>query len=188
VTPVRIASVAGSLRAGSFNRALLRAAVELAPEGVEWIPLEIRDLPLYDGDVEARGLPPAVRAFRDGLAAADAVLIATPEYNHSIPGGLKNAIDWASRGKDQPFRDRLVGMMGASNGRIGTARSQMALLLVLSTLNARVLNRPEVLVANAPEKFDAALRLVDEPTRAHVRALVEALVAAVRAGAPAPGL
>jgi chromate reductase len=180
MSPVRIASVAGSLRRDSFNRALLRAAVELAPPGVEWIPLEIREIPLYDGDVQAVGFPEPVRLFREGIAGADALLIATPEYNNSIPGVLKNAIDWASRGKDQPFKGRITGIMGASNGGFGTVRSQLALVPVLRVLDARLLNKPEVMVSFAQDKIDAEGRLHDEPTREKIRKMVEALVEAVR--------
>jgi chromate reductase len=180
---VKILAVPGSLRRASFNRALARAAVELAPPGVTIEIAELHAIPLYDGDVEAAGLPAAVSELRARIAAADALLIVTPEYNNSIPGVLKNAIDWVSRGKDQPLKGKPVALAGASNGGFGSVRSQMALRPVLGTLDARTLNRPEVYVSHAQTKIDAEGRLTDEPTREALRKLLVALAEAAEAAA-----
>lgn len=176
----RVAGISGSLRKGSYNTAVLRAAMELAPEGMQIEPLEIRDLPLYDDDVKAAGYPSSVEVFRARLAAADAVLFVTPEYNYSIPGVLKNAIDWASRPPSQPFDGKPVGIMGVSGGLLGTARAQYHLRQMLVFLNAFPINKPEVMIGQAAQKFDADLRLTDEPTRGFVRAHLEALGAWTR--------
>ncbi len=163
---LRIAAFAGSLRRASFNRALLHAARELAPEGMQIDVIEIGDLPLFNADVEAEGDPPAVEAFKAQLRDADGVLIATPEYNDGIPGALTNAIDWGSR---LPGRSPLVGkpvaLLGASPSQIGTARAQLHLRQLLAHVHARTLPSPELLIARAHEKFDDELRLTDEATR-----------------------
>ena len=170
----RVAAFAGSLRRGSYNRALIRAARELAPAGMEVEPIEIGGLPFYDADVEARGDPPAVAAFKEALAAADGILIATPEHNDGIPGVLTNAIDWASR---LPGRSPLVGkpvaVMGASPSQVGTARAQLHLRQLLGHVHARILPPPELLVARAHERFDAEPRLTDEGTRRLLAGLLE---------------
>jgi chromate reductase len=170
-----ILGVAGSLRAGSYNRALLRAAVELAPAGLEIRIFErLGELPLYDADVETRGEPEPVAAFKSAIRAADGLLIATPEYNHSIPGLLKNAIDWASRPAATPaFGGKPVAVMGATPGSGGTIRGQMALRQALDTATY-LMPKPEVFIAKAAERFDAAGRLADEATRRHVVRLLEA--------------
>ncbi|MBS0560229.1 MAG: NAD(P)H-dependent oxidoreductase [Proteobacteria bacterium] len=167
--------ICGSLRSGSLNARMLRAAAELLPEGVGLTVAPLHDIPLYDGDVEAQGVPAPVQALRDAIRAADALLIATPEYNHSIPGVLKNAIDWASRPPEQPFAGKPIAIMGASPGMFGTVRSQLHLRQVLVALDGRLLGKPEVMVGAAANKFDAAGRLTDETTRKHVAGLVEAL-------------
>jgi len=141
--------------------------------------VEIADLspiPLYNADVEAEGIPPAVRAFKDQIEPADGLLIATPEYNHLLPGVLKNAIDWASRpsGKSA-LSHKPAAIMGASGGVAGTARAQLSLRQVLTSNECYVLPGPQVLVAGARDRFDANGRLTDEPTRERVRALLEAL-------------
>jgi len=181
---IRILVIPGALRRASFNRALARAALERMPAGAEASLFELHGVPLYDGDVEAAGFPPGVAALRAAIAGANGVLIVTPEYNYSVPGVLKNAIDWASRGPDQPLRRKTVAIAGASNGGFGSARAQLALRQVLAALDARVLNRPELMVSTAQEKFDADLKLVDEKTRTTLGKLVDALVA--RAGSPEP--
>jgi chromate reductase len=162
----RIVAFAGSLRRGSFNRALIAAARELAPSGMTVEPIEIGGLPFYNADVESEGDPPPVVAFKTALGQADAILIATPEYNDGIPGVLTTAIDWGSR---LPGRSPLIGkpvaLMGASPSQIGTARAQLHLRQLLGHVQARVLPPPELLVARAHERFDAALRLTDEGTR-----------------------
>jgi len=161
-----IVAFAGSLRRGSYNRALVRAAVELAPAGMTIEPIEIGGLPFYDADVESQADPPAVAAFKAALLRADGLLIATPEHNSGIPGVLTNAIEWGSR---LPGRSPLVGkpvaVMGASPSQVGTARAQLHLRQLLAHTRARVLPPPELLVASAHQRFDAELRLVDETTR-----------------------
>jgi chromate reductase len=162
----RIVAFAGSLRRGSFNRALLGAAQELAPEGMSIEPIHIGDLPFYNADLEAEGDPPAIARFKEALRGADGVLIATPEYNDGIPGMLTTAIDWGSRlpGK-APLAGKPVALMGASPSQIGTARAQVHLRQLLAHVHARVLPPPELLVARAHERFDKNLRLTDESTR-----------------------
>lgn len=162
----RIVAFAGSLRRGSFNRALIRAAQELAPEGMTIETIEIGELPFYNADVEAQGDPPAVERFKTSLFDADGVLIATPEYNDGIPGVLTTAIDWGSRLPGRaPLSGKPVAIMGASPSQIGTARAQHHLRQLLGHVHARVLPPPELLVAKAHERFDAALHLKDQTTR-----------------------
>src|SRR5919201_4818938 len=169
-----ILGIAGSLREGSYNRALLRVARELLPAGVELRELDLRQLPFYDGDVEAAGDPEPVVALKDAIRSADALLIATPEYNRGVPGVLKNAIDWASRPPlGSPLAGKPVAIMGASTGR-GTARAQEQLRAALEFSRAQVLAEPEVLVPEAYMRFDEG-RLVDETARLEMRALLEAL-------------
>ncbi len=173
--PLRVVGISGSLRAGSYNSAALRAAVALAPEGMTIEIAGIGDLPLYNDDVRAAGYPAQVQRLRDQLAAADAILFVTPEYNYSIPGVLKNAIDWASRPPSQPFDNKPVAIMGASPGALGTARAQYQLRQMLVFLNAFPLNKPEVMIGAAQSKFDEAGSLTDEPTREFIRSLLTAL-------------
>jgi chromate reductase len=175
--PLVVCGVAGSLRRASYNRALLRAAVELAPAGMEIRPFErLGELPLFDEDLEAQGDPEPVAAWKAAIAEADALLIATPEYNHGVPGVLKNAIDWASR---PPRRAVLQGkpaaIFGASPGITGTARAQSQLRLSFVFTDTPVLLQPEILVFRANEKFDAEGRLTDERTRNAVVRLLEGL-------------
>jgi chromate reductase len=170
----RIVAVAGSLRRGSFNRALIHAAQQLAPEGMDIELVEIADLPFYNADVEADGDPPSVVTFKAWLYDADGVLIATPEYNDGIPGVLTNAIDWGSRLPGQaPLADKPVAIIGASPSQVGTARGQLHLRQILSHVRARVLPPPELLVARAHERFDRELRLTDEATRRVLAQLLE---------------
>ncbi|HEY4648375.1 MAG TPA: NAD(P)H-dependent oxidoreductase [Gemmatimonadales bacterium] len=171
--PDRLVAFAGSLRRGSYNRALIHAATELAPAGMTIETIEIGGLPFYNADLEAKGDPPAVAAFKESLAAADGILIATPEYNDGIPGVLGNAMDWGSR---LPGRSPLIGkpvaIMGASPSQIGTARAQHYLRQILGHVHARTLPPPELLVARAHERFDKDLRLTDEGTRKVLRELL----------------
>jgi chromate reductase, NAD(P)H dehydrogenase (quinone) len=162
----RIVAFAGSLRRGSYNRALIQAAAELAPDDMVVEPIEIGELPFYNADVEAQGDPASVAAFKSALGMADGILIATPEYNDGIPAVLGNALDWGSRlpGRS-PFIGIPVAIMGASPSQIGTARAQLHLRQVLGHLQARALPPPELLLARAHERFDAELRLTDESTR-----------------------
>jgi chromate reductase len=169
--------ISGSLRAGSLNTALLRAAVGLVPEGVTLKIGDIADIPLYHGDVEAEGLPGAVQALRAEIKAADALVFATPEYNYSIPGVLKNAIDWASRPPEHPFAGKPIAIMGASPGALGSARAQYHLRQMFIFMDGKLLNKPEVMVAGAMGKFDAQGNLTDEPTRQIVAAQLAALKA-----------
>ena len=162
----RIVAFAGSLRRSSFNRALIRAAHEIAPPGLTLETVEIGELPFYDADVEAKGDPAIVTVFKQALAGADGVLIATPEHNNGIPGVLTNAIDWASRlpGRS-PLAGKPVALIGASPSQVGTARAQLHLRQLLAHVQARTLPPPELLVARAHERFDRELRLTDEVTR-----------------------
>jgi chromate reductase len=162
---LRILGIAGSLRRGSYNRGLIAAAVELAPDGMRVEPFDLAEIPLYNSDDEAA---PAARAveFRRRVREADGILMATPEYNYAISGVLKNAIDWASQPYGQNAWDaKPVAIMGASVSSLGTARAQYQLRQTLTALNCYTLNQPEVLVGSAPEKFDANGRLTDEKTR-----------------------
>jgi chromate reductase len=179
--PFRILGIPGSLRRASYNRALIRAARQVAPEGVEFGEFDLLPIPPYNEDVEAEGDPAPVRALKEQIRAADALLIATPEYNYSIPGVLKNAIDWASRPpRDSALRHKPIALMGASPGGFGTVRSQLALRQVFVFTKSYLLLEPEVHVSAAHEKFDAEGNLTDERTREHVRGLVTALVAWAR--------
>jgi chromate reductase len=174
---MKILGIAGSLRAGSHNRALLRAARELAPAGVELTELDLRDLPLYDGDLEAAGDPGPVTALKHAIREADALLIATPEYNRGIPGVLKNAVDWASRPPlASPLAGKPVAIMGASTGLGGTAKAQQQLREALEFPGAVVLDEPRVLVREAFLRFDERGELADDETLAEIAELLEALV------------
>jgi len=173
--------IAGSLRRASINRGLIRAAVDVAPEGTTVVPYELADIPMFNADVEAGGDPPAVADFKRAIASADALLIATPEYNHCVPGVLKNAIDWASRpARESVLTGKPVAVMGASTGRGGTARAQAHLRDGLAYTNGLVLPLPEVLVGLAREKFDAEGNLIEDATRGEIRDLLVSLAAWTR--------
>jgi chromate reductase len=178
---MNILGICGSLRAGSFNRRALEALALSMPAGVGFETAGIGDLPLYDQDVQARGIPDAVTALADRIRAADAVVIATPEYNFSIPGPLKNAIDWVSRVKDQPFAGKTVGLIGASMGAMGAVRAQLHLRHVLVFLDGRPINKPEVLISAAHQKFDAEGKLTDDITRTVLKAFADSLIGAASA-------
>jgi chromate reductase, NAD(P)H dehydrogenase (quinone) len=178
----RILGISGSLRERSYNRALLRAARELAPEDVEIVEFDLSPIPFYDGDVEAAGDPASVAALRAAVAEADGLLLATPEYNRGTSGVLKNAIDWLSRpALASVLRWKPVAIMGASTGRGGTRRAQQQVRDALLYPGAIVLEEPEVALAVAWEHFDEDGRLVDEKTRDSIRALLEGLAVAPRA-------
>ena len=184
-TPLSVLGICGSLRRGSYNGAALRAAQGLAPAGMTLEIAGLDGIPPYNEDIRAAGLPPAVVTLRERIAAADALLIATPEYNFSVPGVLKNAIDWASRPPDQPFDGKPLAILGASPGRTGTARAQYHLRQCFVFLNAHLLNKPEVMIAGANQLFDEAGRLTDEATRAHLARLLAALADWARRLGPA---
>ena len=178
---MRVLGIPGSLRAGSYNRALLQAARELAPEVMEIVDVDLRGLPFYDGDVEAAGDPEPVTAFKEAIRSANALLIATPEYNRGVPGVLKNAVDWASRPPlGSPLAGKPVAIMGASTGRGGTARAQEQLRAALEFSRASVLNEPEVLVPEAYMRFDEQGRLTDDETRREIAALLEVLASSTQ--------
>ena len=160
-----ILGICGSLRKGSFNAAALRAAQELAPAGMTIETFDIASIPLYNEDVKAQGFPPGVADLRAKIKAADGLLFATPEYNYSVPGVLKNAIDWCSRPPEQPLDGKPAAIMGASTGKLGTARAQYHLRQICVFVNVLPVNRPEVMLSGAAKLFDADGRLTDEPTR-----------------------
>jgi len=172
---VRALGFAGSLRQGSYNRMVLRAAADLLPPGMTLETFDLTAIPPYNENVRQLGFPASVQEFRERIAAADALIIVTPEYNYSVPGVLKNAIDWASRPPNQPFDGQPVAIMGASPGMLGTARAQYHLRQSCLYLNMYVLNRPEVMIAHCQERFDAEGRLTDEKTRQIVAQLLAAL-------------
>ena len=161
----RILGISGSLRAASWNTALLRAAQTLTGEGVELAIATLHGIPVYDGDLESRdGIPAAVQAMKEGIIASDGVLLATPEYNHGVPGALKNAIDWLSRPSSdvaRVFGNRPFAVIGASPGGFGTVLSQAAWLPILKTLGARTWSGGRLLVTRAGQAFDANGRLID---------------------------
>lgn len=178
-----ILAISGSLRRGSYNTALLRAAAELAPDGCDVEVASIADVPLYDGDVEAAGLPDPVRQLAERVAAADALLLATPEYNNGIPGVLKNAVDWLSRTKrhGQPsIRGKKVGLVGATPGRGGTRLAQAAWLPVFRTLDMAHFSSTLLYVDRAHERFEDG-SLVDATIRDLLDNYMEAFTAFVAA-------
>lgn len=172
--PIHILGVSGSLREASYNTSLLLAAAELLPQDMTLEIIDLADLPMFDVDME-KPLPDAVAWFRQKVARADAVLISTPEYNSSISGVLKNALDWGSRAPEPPFSGKPVAIMGASTGIFGTARAQVQLRQVLTHLGALVLSKPEVMVPKAQEVFDENGRLTNETTRGFLKDLLRAL-------------
>jgi chromate reductase len=174
--PIHVLGIAGSLRTGSLNTAALRAAAELLPEGMTLEIYDLSAIPMYNADVDANGTPDAVQDFKNRIAAADALLIATPEYNYSIPGVLKNALDWASRPAGRaPLNGKPVAIMGVAGGRFGTVRAQLNLRQVAFATGMLALSRPEVMIAQAADKFDAQGRLRDEPSRQQIAELLAAL-------------
>ena len=172
----KILGLAGSLRHASFNRGLIRAARELAPEGVTVEPYEgLDEIPFFNQDVEAQGDPAPVKELKEKIREADAVLIATPEYDYAIPGVLTNALDWALR-SPSPLRHKPVGIVGASPGSVGTARGQMVLRQILLHAPAYVLPEPQMLISYSRQRFDENGNLTDEETRERMRRFLAALV------------
>jgi chromate reductase len=172
---INVLAICGSLRTGSYNRAALRTAIELRPQGMTIETGDISAFPLYNEDVRAQGFPPPVETLRRQIAAADALLFVTPEYNYSMSGVLKNAIDWASRPPDQPFAGKPVAIMGAAAGMAGSGRAQYDLRRSCVFLDMHPLNKPEVLIGQAQTKFDAEGRLTDEVGRGLIRDMLVAL-------------
>jgi chromate reductase len=176
-TPLTILGIPGSLRRHSYNRGALRAAQQLAPAGVAIDIFDLDGIPAFSED-EEKNPPAKVVEFKNRIRAADALLFVTPEYNYSVPGVLKNAIDWASRPYgDSAWAGKPAAVMGASVGNTGTARAQYHLRQIFVFLDVLVINRPEVMIGNAAERFDAEGNLTDEKSRDHIRKLLEELVA-----------
>ena len=172
---LKVLGFAGSLRKASFNRGVLRAAQELAPEDVKIEIFDLAGIPIFNQDEESDPPGPVV-SFREKIKAADALLVATPEYNYSIPGVLKNALDWASRPYGQgAILGKPVAVMGASVGMLGSARAQYDLRRVFQALNMPAVSHPEVLIAFASKLCDGQGNVTDEKTRGKIRELVEAL-------------
>jgi chromate reductase len=177
---MKILGLAGSLRKGSYNKMLLAAARELSPDGMEIEPFDLEGIPVFNQDTE-RDPHPKVKDLKEKIKAADGLLIVTPEYNYSVPGVLKNAIDAASRPYGtSPFDGKPVAIMGTSIGMLGTARAQYHLRQSLVFLNAHPLNTPEVMVPFADQKFDRAGKLTDEATREKLREFLAAFARWVR--------
>lgn len=175
--PLKILGISGSLRKASYNTALLRVAQEVAPEGTEITLFNIGDLPLYNGDLEAGGFPDTVTALHDAVSGSDGIIFASPEYNHSFSGPIKNAIDWASRSKqERSLPDMPVTMIGAGGGA-GAARAQTHLENVLNETRSLVMIKPGVLVANPWDKFDSDGKLQDDMTREVLKGHLEAFKA-----------
>jgi chromate reductase len=173
---IRILGIAGSLRRQSYNRAALRAATQLLPEGATVETFDLDGLPGFNED-EEQSPPAKVTELKERIREADAILFVTPEYNYSVPGVLKNAIDWASRPYgDSAWSGKPAAIMGASVGSIGTARAQYHLRQMMVFLNMFPVNQPEVMIGNASERFDAEGNLTDETTKDFIRQLLQNLV------------
>lgn len=174
---IHVLAIGGSLRQGSYNQLLLEQARRQAPDGMAIEMADLSDVPLYNGDVQAQGFPASVQRLAAQAARADAFLIATPEYNYSIPGVLKNAIDWLSRVPEAPFQGKPAALASASMGALGGARAQYHLRQVLIYLDLHVLNKPELFVPAAHEKFSADGELTDSTVREGLDRLLAALAA-----------
>lgn len=172
---MNVLGISGSLRQGSYNTMALRAAQKLAPAGMTITIGDISQIPMYNDDVRAQGLPASVQALKDQVRAADAVLLVTPEFNFSIPGVLKNALDWLSRPPEPPFDGKVVGIMGASPGPVGTARVQYDLRKVLVFMNTFTVNKPEVFINHCASKFNEKGELTDEATAKFIGDLLVAM-------------
>ncbi|MDR0373775.1 MAG: NAD(P)H-dependent oxidoreductase [Nitrososphaerota archaeon] len=174
---IKVMAFAGSLRTGSYNKALVRAAVEVAPSTIAIETYDLEGIPPYNTDLEGNP-PPKVVEFKEKIRTADALLIATPEYNYSIPGVLKNAIDWASRPpKGNPLEGKPVAIMSASGGRFGGVRAQYHLRQVFVFLDMHPINRPEVMLSDAQNNVDAKGSLTNQQTRQLISQLLESLAA-----------
>jgi chromate reductase len=174
---MKILGIVGSLRKGSFNQALMDAAIAMVPEGVTIETFDIGKLSLFNQDLEAN-MPDEAKEFKQKIREADAILFATPEYNYSMPGVLKNAIDWGSRPYgDSAWEGKPVGIMSAAGSAFGGVRAQMHLRQTFVFLNMYSLNKPEVLVPNAYEKIDPEGNITDEHTKEKIQEMVDALIA-----------
>lgn len=181
---LKILGIVGSLRKDSYNGFALRAAQTLLPDGVTLELIELHGIPVFNQDEELAP-PAAVLALKQQILAADAILFATPEYNYSLPGGLKNAIDWASRPSgESAWKGKPAAIMGASPGSFGTARAQYHLRQILVTLDMPVVNQPEVMISQAAQRFAPNGELSDEPTRKIIQKLLQALVDLVNTRRP----
>jgi chromate reductase, NAD(P)H dehydrogenase (quinone) len=180
VNEIKILGIVGSLRKDSYNHFALKAAQDLLPDGAVLNLIELHDIPVFNQDDEM-AMPAAVLKFKQKILAADAILFATPEYNYSVAGALKNAIDWASRPYgESAWTGKPAAVMGVSTGRLGTARAQYHLRQILVTLDMPTVNQPEVVIGDAAQRFGPDGRLTDEPTRQSMQTLLEALVQLAR--------
>ena len=179
---LRFVVMVGSLRKGSFNAAIARALPALAPDNVTITPLgSVGDFPLYNHDIQLQGFPPVVLAIAEAIEKADGLIIVTPENNHSVPGVLKNAIDWLSRLPNQPFAGKPGAIESGSTGLYGGVRSQLHLRQVLVSIDARILNRPDVVVPQIQTKVDPATgELTDPATRGFIADQLSAFAAFIR--------
>jgi chromate reductase len=177
---MKVLAICGSLRKASYNALALRAAQKLAPEGMEISIADISPIPFFNDDVRAAGEPAAVAHLKAQVRAADALLIAMPEYNFSVPGVLKNVLDWMSRPPEPPFEGKPVAILGASQGPVGTACGQYDLRKILVYMNTFTVNKPEVFISSAQTKFNTDGELTDEPTKKFITDLLVALQALKR--------
>ncbi|MEP4888923.1 MAG: NAD(P)H-dependent oxidoreductase [Aliiglaciecola sp.] len=175
-TTTHIVAFSGSLRESSYNTAAIKAASELLPENTTLELLDISELPLYNQELDGEQTPKAVLDLAQKVANADAILFATPEYNYSVPGVLKNAIDWLSRQQPQPFAGKPAALMSASMSMLGGARAQYHLRQIMIYLDVHLINKPEVMIASAHDKFDENGKLTDQSTRDFIGKLMAALV------------
>ncbi len=178
--PISVLGICGSLRQGSYNMAALRTAIALKPANMTVTVADISQIPLYNEDVRQQGFPPPVETLRRQIKEADALLFACPEYNDSMSGVLKNAIDWASRPPDQPFAGKPCAIIGAAAGMAGTARAQYDLRRSCVFLDMHPLNKPEVFIGQAQTKFDTEGNLLDEAAKGFIRDQIVALAAWTR--------
>jgi len=173
---IEILAFAGSLRKGSYNKAVLRAAQDLAPDALHITTFDLQGIPLFNADVEAQGDPERVTEFKQAIREADGLLIATPEYNHGVPAVTKNAVDWASRpAKNAPLNEKPVGILGASPGMTGSARGQSQLRQAFEFTNSYCMPQPEILVYRVHEKFDDDGNLTDDATRKYLGKYLDSL-------------
>jgi chromate reductase len=169
---MKIIALSGSLRKNSFNTGLIRSAIELKQDSVEIEYFDIKDIPLYNADLDGQYRPQSVTELSAKITDADGILLAVPEYNYSFTAALKNAFDWLSRVTPMPLLAKPMAMMGASYGMSGTMRAQLHFRQVVIYLDIRLMNKPEVMIAHANEKFDKYGNLVDEPTKEDIKKML----------------